>query len=182
VSDPAAGVKFRPAAALTGSLTPSLPTVLVTVCESLSSGRKSAARQSDVRASRAGKFPGKSCSALDAQVVASRELPAPVGHHAIDAGAVLGGVQGSPLRFDRARARPSGLDSASAQLRNRQLRDGRRGVPLRRAAMRISGPVRTHGFRKSAAPISPIRHGNQAGPVGARRGSRETNAPPPRRR
>jgi hypothetical protein len=56
-------------------------------------------------------------------VVASREIRAPVGHHALDAGAVLGGVQGSPLRFDRARARPSGLDAASAQLLNWQLRD-----------------------------------------------------------
>jgi len=37
------------------------------------------------------------------------------GHHAFDAGAVLGVVQGSSLRFDRARARPSGLDDACAQ-------------------------------------------------------------------
>ncbi len=50
------------------------------------------------------------------KVVATREIRAPVGHHVFDAGAVLGGVQGSPLRFDRARARPSGLDAASAQL------------------------------------------------------------------
>src|SRR5258705_1813194 len=48
-----------------------------------------------------------------------------VGHHAFDARAVLGSVQGSSLRFDRACARPSGLDAASAQLVDRQLRDGR---------------------------------------------------------
>ena len=38
------------------------------------------------------------------------------GHHAIDARSVLGTVQGSALRFDRARARPSGLDGACAQI------------------------------------------------------------------
>ena len=37
--------------------------------------------------------------------------------------------------------------------------------PLRRAGMRISGRIRTHGFRKSTAPIRPIRHGTQAGRV-----------------
>lgn len=37
------------------------------------------------------------------------------GHHAIDAHSVLGTVQGSALRFDRAPARPSGLDGACAQ-------------------------------------------------------------------
>ena len=47
------------------------------------------------------------------------------GHHALDARSVLGTVQGSALRFDRARARPSGLDGACAQLADRQLRDGR---------------------------------------------------------
>ena len=43
VSDPAAGVKDRPAAALTGSLTPCLPSVVVAVGKSRSSGRTSAA-------------------------------------------------------------------------------------------------------------------------------------------
>jgi hypothetical protein len=124
VSDPAADVKARPTAALTGSLTPWLPTVLVTVCEAQSSRPNSAALQSDVRASWAGEFPGKSCTALDAQSARESSLRAPVGHHVLDAGAVLGGVQGSALRFDRALARPSGLDAASAQLRNWQLRDG----------------------------------------------------------
>ena len=47
------------------------------------------------------------------------------GHHAVDARAVLGSVQGSSLRFDRACARPSGLDAACAQLVDWQLRDGR---------------------------------------------------------
>jgi len=47
-------------------------------------------------------------------------------HHAIDVRSVLGTVQGSTLRFDRARARPSGLDGACAQLADWQLRDGRR--------------------------------------------------------
>ena len=58
-----------------------------------------------------------------------------LGHHALDAGAVLGSVQGSPLRFDRAPARPSGLDAASAQLRHWQLRDG----PMRRPPRSHSG-------------------------------------------
>ena len=58
------------------------------------------------------------------KLVANREIRAPVGDHAFDAGAVLGVVHGSPLRFDRARARPSGLDAASAQLLNWLLRDG----------------------------------------------------------
>ena len=47
-------------------------------------------------------------------------------HHAIDARSVLGTVQGSPLRSDRAHARPSGLDGACAQILSRPLRDGRR--------------------------------------------------------
>ena len=37
------------------------------------------------------------------------------GHHAVDARSVLGTVQGSALRFDRAAARPAGLDAACAQ-------------------------------------------------------------------
>ena len=48
------------------------------------------------------------------------------GHHALDARSVLGTVQGSSLRSARARARPSGLDGACAQLADWQLRDGRR--------------------------------------------------------
>jgi hypothetical protein len=36
------------------------------------------------------------------------------GHHGFDPGAVLGGLQGSPLRSDRAFARPAGLDAACA--------------------------------------------------------------------
>jgi hypothetical protein len=59
------------------------------------------------------------------EVIVDREIRAPIGHHEFDAGAVLGGVQGSTLRFDRALARPSGLDAASAQLLSGQLRDGR---------------------------------------------------------
>jgi hypothetical protein len=39
-----------------------------------------------------------------------------VGHHANDAASVLGTVQGSPLRSDRACARPPGLDGACAQM------------------------------------------------------------------
>ena len=46
----------------------------------------------------------------------SRALCVLSGHHAFDTRAVLGGVQGSSLRYDRARARPAGLDAASAQL------------------------------------------------------------------
>ena len=49
-----------------------------------------------------------------------------VGHHDDDAASVLGTVQGSALRSDRACARPSGLDGACAQIAGRQLRDGRR--------------------------------------------------------
>jgi hypothetical protein len=49
-----------------------------------------------------------------------------VGHHDDDAASVLGTVQGSPLRSDRASARPSGLDSACAQMIGRHLRDGHR--------------------------------------------------------
>jgi hypothetical protein len=49
-----------------------------------------------------------------------------VGHHTIDVRSVLGTVQGSPLRSDRACARPSGLDGACAQMIRGQLRDGRR--------------------------------------------------------
>jgi len=37
-------------------------------------------------------------------------------HHALDAGSVLGTVQGSSLRSARACARPSGLDDACAQI------------------------------------------------------------------
>src|SRR5688500_20283495 len=37
------------------------------------------------------------------------------GHHAIHARSVLGTVQGSALRFDRARARTAGVDGACAQ-------------------------------------------------------------------
>jgi hypothetical protein len=48
-----------------------------------------------------------------------------VGHHTIDVRSVLGTVQGSPLRSDRACARPSGLDGACAQMIRGQLRDGR---------------------------------------------------------
>jgi len=48
------------------------------------------------------------------------------GHHDDDAASVLGTVQGSPLRSDRASARPSGLDGACAQMISRQLRDGPR--------------------------------------------------------
>ena len=47
-----------------------------------------------------------------------------VGHHDDDAASVLGTVQGSPLRSDRASARPSGLDDACAQMIGRHLRDG----------------------------------------------------------
>jgi hypothetical protein len=39
---------------------------------------------------------------------------------------VLGTVQGSALRSDRACARPSGLDGACAQMISRHLRDGHR--------------------------------------------------------
>ena len=49
-----------------------------------------------------------------------------VGHHDDDAASVLGTVQGSALRSDRACARPSGLDGACAQMIRGQLRDGRR--------------------------------------------------------
>jgi hypothetical protein len=49
-----------------------------------------------------------------------------VGHHDDDAAFVLGTVQGSALRSDRACARPSGLDGACAQMIGGQLRDGRR--------------------------------------------------------
>ena len=49
-----------------------------------------------------------------------------VGHHAIDARSVLGTAQASALRFDRAGARPSGLDDACAQIASWPLRDGRR--------------------------------------------------------
>jgi hypothetical protein len=63
VSAPAAGVRSRPAAALTGSLTPWLPTVLVTVCESRSSGRKSAARRVWRARKSCGTVSGKSSSA-----------------------------------------------------------------------------------------------------------------------
>jgi hypothetical protein len=61
----------------------------------------------------------RSLSALDCDRCAD--------HHAIDARSVLGTVQGSSLRSDRACARPSGLDGACAQIRCRPLRDGRRG-------------------------------------------------------
>jgi hypothetical protein len=37
-------------------------------------------------------------------------------HHALDAGSVLGIVQGSSLRSARAYARPAGLDDACAQI------------------------------------------------------------------
>ena len=37
-------------------------------------------------------------------------------HHALDAGSVLGTVQGSSLRSARACARPAGLDDACAQI------------------------------------------------------------------
>jgi hypothetical protein len=47
-------------------------------------------------------------------------------HHAFDAGSVLGTVQGSSLRDDRACARPAGLDSACAQIMSWPLCDGRR--------------------------------------------------------
>jgi hypothetical protein len=43
-----------------------------------------------------------------------------------NAASVLGTVQGSALRSDRACARPSGLDGACAQMIGGQLRDGRR--------------------------------------------------------
>ena len=46
-------------------------------------------------------------------------------HHALDAGSVLGTVQGSSLRSARACARPSGLDGACAQIMSWPLRDGR---------------------------------------------------------
>jgi hypothetical protein len=46
-------------------------------------------------------------------------------HHALDAGSVLGTVQGSSLRSARACARPSGLDGACAQITSWPLRDGR---------------------------------------------------------
>jgi hypothetical protein len=133
VSDPAAAVESRPAAALTGSLTPWLPTALVTVCESQPSGRKRRPGGSDVRASRAGKFPGESTSALDARI--DRGSRDPRAHW--------------PSRYRcwrcarrRARlsaslrprcARPSGLDAASAQLGDRQSRDG----PGAKAARRL---------------------------------------------
>jgi hypothetical protein len=45
----------------------------------------------------------------------TRARSVPLGHHSFDARSVLGGVQGSSLRFDRAHARPSGLDAAFAQ-------------------------------------------------------------------
>jgi hypothetical protein len=45
------------------------------------------------------------------------------GHHTRDVRTVLGRVQGSTLRFDRACARPSGLDAASAQRTDWPLRD-----------------------------------------------------------
>jgi hypothetical protein len=48
------------------------------------------------------------------------------GHHDDDPASVLGTVQGSPLRSDRASARPSGLDGACAQMISRRLRDGPR--------------------------------------------------------
>lgn len=48
------------------------------------------------------------------------------GHHDDDGASVLGTVQGSALRSDRARARPSGLDGACAQMIRRHLRDGHR--------------------------------------------------------
>lgn len=47
-------------------------------------------------------------------------------HHTFDAGSVLGTVQGSSLRDDRACARPAGLDSACAQIMSWPLWDGRR--------------------------------------------------------
>ena len=46
-------------------------------------------------------------------------------HHALDAGSVLGTVQGSSLRSARACARPSGLDGACAQITSWPLRAGR---------------------------------------------------------
>jgi len=46
-------------------------------------------------------------------------------HHGLDAGSVLGTVQGSSLRSARACARPSGLDGACAQITSWPLRDGR---------------------------------------------------------
>jgi hypothetical protein len=72
-------------------------------------------------------FGGKYCRRLRAS---SRRTPCPdpraeddddpnhcrcAGHHAIDAWSVLGAVQGSSLRSDRAHARPTGLDGACAQ-------------------------------------------------------------------
>ena len=48
------------------------------------------------------------------------------GHHDDDAASVLGTVQGSPLRSDRASARPAGLDGACAQMIGRHSRDGHR--------------------------------------------------------
>ena len=47
-------------------------------------------------------------------------------------------VQGSTLRFARVVARPSGLDSACAQLADRPLRDGRR---RERAAADFTRPI-----------------------------------------
>ena len=65
-------------------------------------------------------------------IKSKRQLPEShgVGHHGIEARSVLGTVQGSPLRFARASARPSGLDGACAQPVSWPLRDGQRGMAL----------------------------------------------------
>ena len=90
------------------------------------------------------------------------------GHHAIHARSVLGTVQGSALRSDRAYARPAGLDGACAQIASWQLRDGRQcddtlaGTILivdrdASGANLFSSPVPLHTLRAGTSPRSAER-------------------------
>ena len=94
------------------------------------------------------------------------ESPRRFGHHGGDAASVLGTVQGSALRSDRACARPSGLDGACAQMIGGQLRDGRRmlfpsGTTAHRSIYRTvsrSAPVSFDRFRTRALHSSVEAH------------------------
>lgn len=95
VSDPAADVNARPAAALTGSLTPCCPTSS-SQSASRSCPDEGAPPSSLICAQVVWEiFRQKRVLRLNRDVAAHRQIHATAGHHASDAGAVLGVVQGS---------------------------------------------------------------------------------------
>ena len=124
VSDPTVVVGDGPAIVLAGRSRHGLPAIIVNRLSHIRPD-EGAPPVTLICASRAGEFPEECCSVPDPRCGRASRDPRDSWPSRVRCCAVLGGVQGSPLRFDRALARPPGLDAASAQLLSRQIRDGR---------------------------------------------------------